>query len=463
MIRLEFDRGTILLRGLERERAAASGVTEVPELRWDPRVAAFRAPACRHAQLVAALAALRVPCIDAVPRASPRVASRLPALRAYQADALAAWRVAGHRGVVVLPTGAGKTHVGLAAMAALGVPTLILVPTRVLLAQWQARLREVYDGPIGVLGDGERRVEPVTVATFESAFRQLDSFGDRFGLLIVDEVHHFGSGVRAEALEMSTAPARLGLTATLPNQGLPFSSGRDATMAQLQRLVGPVVCHYSIAQLSGGYLAPFDCLRLAVCLGAEERDAYRHAHALFQEAYARFRRGGQGVTWSEFVRAASASSEGRRALAAFHEARRVVAMAKGKLELAEELLGHHRDERVLIFTAENTAAYALSRRLLIPAITCDIGRAEREAILARLREGTLRAVVSARVLNEGVDLPEARIGIILGGHLGTREHVQRVGRLLRAAPGKRAVVYDVVVSGTFEVEHARRRQRSLAA
>jgi superfamily II DNA or RNA helicase len=102
----------------------------------------------------------------------------------------------------------------------------------------------------------------------------------------------------------------------------------------------------------------------------------------------------------------------------------------------------------------------LSRQLLIPAITCDIKPPEREAILEGLRTGKLRAVVSSRVLNEGIDLPEVRIGVVTGGTQGSREHVQRVGRLLRPQQGKRAVVYEIVASDTFEVHHADKRQRA---
>src|SRR5436190_24142717 len=97
---------------------------------------------------------------------------------------------------------------------------LCLVPTRVLLDQWLREIRAVYGCAVGCYGDGVRQLAPLTVATFESAYRHMDQLGDRFGLLIVDEVHHFGSGLRDEALEMTVADARLGLTATpVPDAG----------------------------------------------------------------------------------------------------------------------------------------------------------------------------------------------------------------------------------------------------
>src|SRR2546426_2972621 len=93
---------------------------------------------------------------------------------------------------------------------------LCLVPTRVLLDQWLREIRLVYGGAVGCYGDGVRQLAPLTVATFESAYRHMDQLGDRFGLLIVDEVHHFGGGLRDEALEMTVADAPLGLPATPP-------------------------------------------------------------------------------------------------------------------------------------------------------------------------------------------------------------------------------------------------------
>ena len=100
------------------------------------------------------------------------------------------------------------------------------MPTRALLAQWLAALAAVYDGPIGRFGDGERVLAPLTVATFAGAYRHMARIGDRFGLLIVDEAHHFGHGTHDEALEMSIAPLRIGLTATPPEPGSPPRASR---------------------------------------------------------------------------------------------------------------------------------------------------------------------------------------------------------------------------------------------
>ena len=128
------------------------------------------------------------------------------------------------------------------------------------------------------------------------------------------------------------------------------------------------------------------------------------------------------------------------------------------------LLLRHRGQKMLIFTADNASAYAISREHLIMPITCDIGRNERKRAFELFRDGRLRALVSARVLNEGVDVPEADVAIIVAGKLGEREHIQRVGRVLRkpaSDPEKRAVVYELLSRGTFEVQRAKGRRRTL--
>lgn len=207
-VRVEFDRGTLLLRG-PGERA----LEHLPGVRWDPRVGCHRAPARFHAELCQALGA-RADERALAPQRPGRLSA--PSLRPYQVAALDAWTLAGRRGVVVLPTGAGKTRVAVAAIAAAGCSAICLVPTRVLLAQWRVTLGRELGAMVGVLGDGERDLRAVTVATFESAWRHMASIGNRFEMLVADEAHHFGSGVRNEALEMCTAALRLGLTATPP-------------------------------------------------------------------------------------------------------------------------------------------------------------------------------------------------------------------------------------------------------
>jgi superfamily II DNA or RNA helicase len=476
---LRFVRGTLLLSSLTAEWTAPNGVgpTQVamprpadsaplPGFVWDARVGAWRAPGWRYPEVRAALDRMSLaqagqpPVVDEVRdrlrTALPTVAGTgwtEPSLRPYQDASLDAWGLNGRRGVVALPTGSGKTRTAIAAMARLEVPALCLVPTRVLLHQWRSELRKHYDGPIGVWGDGEHATERICVATFESGYRHLDRHGADFGLLVVDEVHHFGQGARDETLEMAVAPARLGLTATPPHDAV--------ALGRLEALVGPTVYELRVGDLAGTFLADFDLVVMRLAFDATEREAYDRDVERFRRALARYYQRRAGGSWEGFVADASRSDEGRAALVAWRAARRRCAFHRAKARAVSQLLARHRDARVLVFTADNASAYEIARTELVMPITCDIARAERDEALEAFRRGEIRALVSSRVLNEGLDVPDADVAIVVGASAGVRELVQRIGRLLRPAPNKRATVYELVTAGTTEPRKARARRRSL--
>jgi superfamily II DNA or RNA helicase len=282
----------------------------------------------------------------------------------------------------------------------------------------------------------------------------MPAIGNRFELLIVDEVHHFGAGAHDMALEMCCATGRLGLTATLVL--CPQAEQR------VRELVGPTVFFLSSHELSGTrHLAPFELVVIAVDLEPDERRRYVRDRSLFRGFHQAFTRTSPGASFEQFVRDASGSDAGREVLAAWRRCRKLLAFPQAKARVLGDLLAQHRDARVLVFTADNETAYAIARAHLIMPITCDIPRREREGALAQFRAGGLRALVSARVLNEGLDVPDAEVAIIVGGTQGEREHVQRVGRLLRPAPGKCALVYELVVRHSSEVALSMRRSASL--
>ncbi|HEV8245931.1 MAG TPA: DEAD/DEAH box helicase family protein [Polyangiaceae bacterium] len=449
-MRLIFDSGTLVLA-----EAPDADLGDLPGVLWDARVALWRAPARFYGLLTAALRRQGLAFVDEVgKRAAPSEPWHEVELRPYQNAALLSWELAKRRGIVVLPTGSGKTRLALAAMAATGARTLCLVPTRVLVHQWLSAIGQAYAGPIGVWGDGQKRLEAVTVATFEGAYQHMDRLGQHFELLVVDEVHHFGAGIKDEALDMCVAPFRLGLTATLPE---------ERALGRLRHAVGQVVYELCVDDLAGTYLADYDLLVLRLGLEPRERRAYEAERQVFARVYRQFQNLHPGGSWQEFLSAASQSSVGRQAVMAWHESRRILTLTSAKRAMVGLLLDRHRSGKVLIFTADNSAAYAIAREQLVMPITCDIGRRERERALQAFREGALGALVSARVLNEGIDVPDADVAIIVGGTQGEREHVQRIGRLLRPAAGKRATVYELVALATAETRQSAHRRRGLVA
>jgi superfamily II DNA or RNA helicase len=443
---MRFERGTLSFTGFPNE--------ETPVV-WDARTASYRIAAHRFAEIAANLDARGwtfAGDLRACWGVRPKDVAAL-ALRSYQAQALAAWNAVSRRGVVVLPTGAGKTRVALAAIAETGLPTAILCPTRVLAAAWVDELAKHFpDERIGLVGDGHRSIERLTVLTFESAYRHMDAFGDRFGLLVVDEVHHFDGGGRMEALEASAAIARLGLTATGP------SPGSDRAML-LAELVGPVVFEIGYADLVGTHLAPVTLVRLPVSLDPDEAGTYAAKTRVFGEMRRALLRSSPGTDIASVLRAIGQSSQGRKALRDRARALELASFPRAKRALVRNLLARHRADRTIVFTALAENAYDVARDNLIPVITAETSVKERREILEWFKDGTVRVIASARVLNEGVDVPDARVAILVAGRLGAREYVQRIGRVLRPAPDKNAVVYELITLNTSEAWQARLKAR----
>ena len=171
---------------------------------------------------------------------------------------------------------------------------------------------------------------------------------------------------------------------------------------------------------------------------------------------------GSKTGWSDFIMRSTFSEEGRRAFAAYREHRQLAFAASAKMDTVQQLLYDHRDDRAILFTQDNATAFDISRRFLIPSITHQTKVTERSEILAGLAEGAIRAVVTSKVLNEGVDVPDANIAVIVSGSGSVREHVQRLGRVLRKKEGKRAILYELVTRETSEAFTSERRRDHVA-
>jgi len=449
---LRFVAGTLEVVGLPAEGAPLS-----PGCVWDERSACWRAPACRYADLVRALRNLKITHQDQARRyqelAAGALVHREP--RPYQRDALAAWCAAGFRGVVVLPTGAGKTMLAHLAIEDRRRSTLVVTPTLDLVRQWHDGLAATFATKIGIIGGGDHQVEALTVTTYDSAYLHMENIGASFGLVVFDECHHLPSASYALAARSCLSPFRLGLTATPERE-----DGRDALFAEL---VGPLVYRKDIVELAGQYLADYETLRVTVDLAASERLEYEQERAIYRQFLT-----DQGIVmaspsgFSDFLIRSSRSEEGRRAFAAYRRQREIAFTAPAKLAYVDRLLHQHRHDRAIVFTQDNATVYLLSRSFLIPAITHQTKVSERSDILARFARGEYAAIATSKVLNEGVDIPDANVAIVMSGSGSVREHVQRLGRILRKRDGKRAILYELVTGGTSESMTSMRRRDHVA-
>lgn len=445
-ISLRFRGGTLELENV------APGV-ELPECIIDGRTGALRAPASAYADIVLALRAQKLAYQDHA-RAYPELAHgalvRMPP-RPYQAEALVALKAARGRGVVVLPTGAGKTQVAVMAIDHYRRATLVVAPTLDLVRQWYDVLRTSFGMEVGLVGGGEHQVLPLTVTTYDSAYLHMEHLGNRFGFVVFDEAHHLPSPTYALAARHAIAPYRLGLSATPERQ--------DGRESELATLIGPTVLRRDIVELSGDFLAEYETVPVSVELSPEERVEYEKERGTYR---AFVQRNGIRMAapdgWQQFLRLSARSAEGRRAMQAYRRQRELAFTAPAKIEYVARLLRQHKDDRVLLFTQDNASCYALSRRFLIPAITHQTKVKERSEILEGIQTGRYRAVATSKVLNEGVDVPDANVAIVVSGSGSVREHVQRLGRILRKRDDKFALLYELVTAGTAEQFTSERRR-----
>jgi DNA excision repair protein ERCC-3 len=352
-------------------------------------------------------------------------------VRGYQRAAAEAFHAGGAEsggcGVVVLPCGAGKTLVGLAAIELLQTNTLVLTTNTVAVRQW---IRELLDKTsltaeqVGEYSGEQKEIRPVTVATYQilthrksrlDAFTHLDLF-DRggFGLIVYDEVHQLPAPV-FRATAGIQARRRLGLTATLVRE--------DGRADEVFSLIGPKRYELPWKQLERqGFLAIAQCHEVRVPM--HEPRAQRYAASGARQQF------------------------------------RIASDNEQKLDVVGALLLRHAQDRVLIIGQYLGQLQQIATVFRLQLITGQTPTAERERLYAAFRRGELSRLVVSKVGNFAIDLPDANVAVQVSGTFGSRqEEAQRLGRILRPKQGGGvAAFWSLVSDGTREQEFARKRQ-----
>ena len=352
-------------------------------------------------------------------------------LRAYQQQAVDAFVASGSHGVVVLACGSGKTVVGMATMAEVGMNTLIITPNTAAAHQWRSEVLDKTDLNEEQLGEytgASKNIQAVTIATYQMLTHRNKKDGDmphldvitghEWGLIIFDEVHVLPAPVFRAVSEIQ-ARRRLGLTATLIRE--------DGLEKDVFSLIGPKRYDLPWRELEkSGYIAEAHCVEIRVPMS--EDDHMGHAVA-----------------------------EDRR------QAYRIAAENKVKDVVAQALVGKHEGEGILVIGQYIKQLNRIAKHLGAPVITGRMPSEERERLYAAFRSGELRLLVVSKVANYAIDLPDASIAIQISGAFGSRqEEAQRLGRILRPKGGRNAYFYTLVSEDSEELKFARNRQRFLA-
>jgi len=353
------------------------------------------------------------------------------ALRHYQRDAAdvfyAGGSVRGGSGVIVLPCGAGKTIVGIAAMAQAQCATLILTPSTVAARQWKAELLDKTDlrpEDIGEYTGQSKEIRPVTLTTYQiliyrkrkgSPFTHFALFNEHnWGLIIYDEVHLLPAPIFRITSEIQ-ARRRLGLTATLVRE--------DGKETDVFALIGPKKYDVPWKDLENqGWIATAECHEVRVPLDPDSRMLYAIADAREQAT--------------------------------------IAANNPAKIAVLELLLDKHREDSILVIGTYLDQLKRASRKFGLPLITGKTPVRQREKLFQQLRAGEIQALAISKVGNFSVDLPDVNVAIQISGTFGSRqEEAQRLGRILRPKRnGLIAHFYTLVSRDTREQDFASRRQ-----
>lgn len=403
-------------------------------IRYDRLRKAYRIPYFAIPQLLTVAKELRfkkiVDNVTWIKKGIPKTPKFDIKLYDFQKEALKAWMKAGCRGTVVVPTGGGKTYIGMAALYYMSVPTLICVTTIELARQWRQKLKEHLGIHAGLLGGGQHDIEDVTVAIYNSAVNYIDELIDRFDLLIADEVHHIPANTFRKVAFRLKARKRLGLSATPKrvdrNEALIFFS------------VGDVVYQAKYEEMVRLKLAaPLKYYRFYVNLTPEEENKY------------------------------SAELNGGSSPNKVQKLMKIAFMAKEKYELLKKIVQKLKDDKILVFcqyVEQAEKAYKAVREVAkgqVALLTGETNAKLRKKYFDEFREGVKRILVTTTVLDEGIDVPDAETAIILSGSGTERQMIQRIGRVIRYRPNKVAKIIEIIARNTVEERIAEKRGKVL--
>ncbi|MGI0032329.1 MAG: DEAD/DEAH box helicase family protein [Nitrososphaeraceae archaeon] len=376
-------------------------------------------------------------------------------LRDYQLEAIENWCLE-KMGSIILPTGAGKTIIGLKIIEIVNSPTLIIVPTLDLIKQWTKILSRNFDIEIGNIGGGIENIQPITVSTYDSAYIKAPWIGNKFLLIVFDEVHHLPAPSYRLIAETFVAPYRLGLTATIERE--------DHLEQDFPYLIGKSTFQITAKELAENkYLANYIIERKKTFMSSEEYLKYKESMTIYFTCLKKIGlKMNSNNAFKRLIMMSTNNTMARRALVARNNAIDIALNSRSKINQIRKILGENKDIKTIIFTQHNKLVYEISNDFLIPFITHKSSKEEREDVLTGFKDGRYKAIVTSKVLDEGIDVPDAQLGILVSGTGSSREFIQRLGRLLRPKnDNNEARLIEIISSGTSETVTSERRHRNI--
>ena len=370
-----------------------------------------------------------------------------PELRAWQIDAQRAWELAGHRGIVSVVTGGGKTVFALACVERIKpLATLVVVPTTALLEQWWEEVANYFGLELDevniVTGTLRFKLGAVNIAVLNTAAKLPGRLTERGCFLVVDECHKAASERFRRVLQVP-ASATLGLSATPERQ---YDNGLEEVLVPA---LGPVIYSYDYGDaLRDGVIVPFEMRNVVFDLESERQ-----------------------VEYDKLTKAIAKSihhhgAEDEKTIALLLKRSRVLNLSMNRIRLTLKLVVAHRGKRTLVFHEDIQACDLIHSVLAEHGVPSGVYHSamkskERAAMLRDFRRGVIDVLVTCRALDEGFNVPETELGVIAASTATRRQRIQRLGRIVRPAEGKAsAVVYTLVATGP-EIERLKQEEDRL--
>jgi len=374
-------------------------------------------------------------------------------LRDYQNEALIRWFRNNRKGIIELPTGTGKTYVGLKLLELYyhkNAKVVIVVPTEVLLKQWYQKIikhTDIRSTDIGFLYGKEKRLKRVVIGIINTVVKYSDYLSENYDLFILDEIHHYFAPKWNIFLEKIREKDIIGLSATVERSD-------NLHLNSYLRIIYRKDYNYMMKR---NYVSRVEVKIVKTELTTREYWIYRDLDEKIREIAKKL----DDIKYSVSSREYPYYENRYRKLLMIltNKRRQLTSESVTKLPVIAQIIKQHENERIIVFTESKRTVEQLYKYLRQFGFKCGIvhsGIKRRHMVLEAWKRGIFNVLLTVRVLDEGIDVPDCSVGIIVSNSLTKRQLIQRIGRVVRPKENKIAKIYIVISSGTFEERIARK-------
>jgi len=384
-------------------------------------------------------------------------------LRKWQEEALLKFKSNNSKGIIEASTGSGKTILGLKLIEEnKNKKILVVVPTAQLMYQWKDEIltKVGQDIVISLLGDGNKDIPPMTSSVTIAIINSVRNVNwnhpaAKYDILICDEIHRYASPENSKLFKGNFL-VKLGLTGTLERS--------DGMETILHKYIGPTI--YTLTNedsRKAGYTAEYEVECVKCAMNTSEKTEYmllnnnvKKYMMVFNNNFKELQRNFKSGPRTSSYRSAL---EGMRNIS---KRKSFLNSVQSKHDISVNLCMKNQDKKIILFDEIQDSANSiyddLHSRGLNPVIYhSGIKAKEKKEAIKKFLDGTSKILVTVKALDEGLDVKDVDVGIIVNGNSQKRQAIQRLGRLLRKKEGKVSKLYMLYVPETKDEDYVKKR------